>query len=314
MKPRPHPLPIAVAALVWLAPSPATASDAIKAEALFRAGREAVASGDHRLACERFQESQRLDPAPGTLLNIGECREALGQLASAWQAYASAADLLDGGPRRDHAVKKRDELSPRLARVTVRVPEGTSSACTIVQDELALGLAATAVPLPVDAGPLTLELRCPNTRPRPSRLTVEDGASYEVMLAAGDPLASETTPPPPADGPPPLLVSGALIGALGLAGVVVGSVTGALAIDRKGTVEDVCVRQASGRLGCPTEGLDAASDGRAFATTSTIAFAIGGALTALGASLLIVEAATPSGRVTATASARWASAHLTLTF
>ena len=59
------------------------------AEALFRSGREAAAAGDHGVACARFRESQRLQPAAGTLLNLAICEEHLRQLVEAFRASFS---------------------------------------------------------------------------------------------------------------------------------------------------------------------------------------------------------------------------------
>lgn len=53
------------------------------AESLFREGRDAVKKGDYAVACPKFAESQRLDPANGTLLNLALCEEGWGRLADA---------------------------------------------------------------------------------------------------------------------------------------------------------------------------------------------------------------------------------------
>src|SRR5687768_5789067 len=80
---------LAVAALVIgaLSPSAAWARDPAAAEALYRAGRDAAKKGDWEKACAQFAESQRLDPAPGTLLNLADCEERRGLIASAWTHY-----------------------------------------------------------------------------------------------------------------------------------------------------------------------------------------------------------------------------------
>src|SRR5688572_14112375 len=68
----------------------AWARDPAAAEALYRAGRDAAKKGDWDSACAKFAESQRLDPAPGTLLNLADCEERRGLIASAWTHYVEA--------------------------------------------------------------------------------------------------------------------------------------------------------------------------------------------------------------------------------
>ncbi|MCL2451247.1 MAG: hypothetical protein FWD17_20060, partial [Polyangiaceae bacterium] len=57
-----------------------TASEEAAAEALFEQGRDLMLAGRVAEACPKFAESERLDPAPGTLLNLATCYERNGQV------------------------------------------------------------------------------------------------------------------------------------------------------------------------------------------------------------------------------------------
>ena len=71
-------------------------------------------------------------------------------------------------------------------------------------------------------------------------------------------------------------------GGIGLAGLVVGAVTGVLVLDRKATVDDEC----RGHV-CSKEGKEAADSGQTLATVSTIAFGVGLAGIATGVTLIL---------------------------
>src|ERR1700681_1794781 len=60
---------------------------AAAAESLFNDAREAMAKKNFNQACAKFQESNRLDPAVGTLFNLANCEEQRGRLATAWTLF-----------------------------------------------------------------------------------------------------------------------------------------------------------------------------------------------------------------------------------
>src|SRR5436190_14534460 len=65
------------------------------AESLFRQAREEMKRGEAAAACPKFEESYRLDPSIGTLLNLALCEEALGHSATAW---TKLRQFLDSAP------------------------------------------------------------------------------------------------------------------------------------------------------------------------------------------------------------------------
>src|ERR1700722_7602304 len=104
------------AATVARAQAPAASS---QADRLFREGRASADAGDYTTARDRFLASERLDPAPGTLLNVADCEVHLGLLVNAREHFQLAAS---GFPRTDSrrawATTRAAEIEKRLARLT----------------------------------------------------------------------------------------------------------------------------------------------------------------------------------------------------
>jgi Tfp pilus assembly protein PilF len=80
-------------AVVVPAPDPATA-ERMLAEKLFDEGRKAMSAGDYKTACPKFEESHRIEPAVGSLINLAACLELSGQPAAACQNYREALVML----------------------------------------------------------------------------------------------------------------------------------------------------------------------------------------------------------------------------
>src|SRR5438034_1147130 len=75
------------------APARAQSSEAkAAAEASFEEARQLVLAGHFAEACPKLEASQRLDPAPGTELNLADCYEKTDRFASAWGMFQQAAD------------------------------------------------------------------------------------------------------------------------------------------------------------------------------------------------------------------------------
>jgi len=134
-------------------PSP---SERAIAQRLFDQAKEKLRANQVGAACESFAESQRLDPATGTLLNLAACHEREGKLASAWVEFRECSSALRGEGRSDRLRFALDHVSaiePKLAYLTLLVRNPSPGPDPIVRlDGHDLGPAAWGIPIPVDEG------------------------------------------------------------------------------------------------------------------------------------------------------------------
>ena len=272
------------------------------AEALFDEARAAAAQGDYARACEKLSESQRLDPAPGTLLNLADCKERLGLVATAWQLYREAADLFARANADDRAAfarKRAAALEPRLAQLSIVLAPGVAPA-RVTRDGVDLAGASLGSALPLDPGAHVVVVTSSGRR----------DARYEVRLAEGETRTLRVEPGPPGEAPvepaavapvaPPSGVGAPRAAGLALLGlsagaIAAGVVTGVMTLDRKATVDASCRDKL-----CGVAGVDAAAEGRTLSAVSTVSFLGGAVGLALGAYLTVTGprwAGAPSVRV-----------------
>lgn len=281
-----------------LAPCGVAYAGSAEAEAAFRDGRKAMQAGDYPTACARFADSERLEPAPGTLLNLAECETHIGKLVSAHEHFGVAASGFPRGDvRRTVALSREAELDKRVPRLTLRLVPSAPPDAIVHEGEGVLERATLGTPMLVDPGKVVVVVTAAGRVNRTYALALKEGDQVEQSLDAGEPTpAGAATPPPvtapPTVSPPPSAEEppsssqlrrtlGFAVGGVGVAGLAVGAVTGILALDRASTVKQHCPDQA-----CDAQGLDAASQGKWMAPTSTVSFIAGGVLVAAGAYLV----------------------------
>jgi len=161
---------LALALLVLLPEAAAaqTETKAAVAEALYRQARDLMAAGDYEKACPKFAESQRLDPATGTLLNLAACHEKQGRLASAWLEYSDAAVAARRDQREDrveYAQSRALALESKLSRLTLLLAaDADEPELSIELDGASVGRAVVGAPTPVDAGNHTVRASAPGKK------------------------------------------------------------------------------------------------------------------------------------------------------
>lgn len=265
----------------------AQGGDRAAAEALFEKGRTAMDKGDYATACAAFEESNRLDPAPGTLFNQADCEEKRGHLATAWQLFDLAISKIPETDERRESVQDRaDSLKARLPHLTITLGPGAPPDSKVMRDQFEVRPVTFGVSIPVDPGAHTIIVTAPGRAESRVAVQLAEGESKEIAVepgpAAGATVAS--TGPAQADTSPKghfnKRTAGYVIGGIGVAGIGTALVLGAVALGKKSTVNQHC--DATTRVCDSPEGLDAASSGSTIATVSTVSFIVGAAATGLG--------------------------------
>ncbi|WP_394830126.1 hypothetical protein LVJ94_26825 [Pendulispora rubella] len=156
---------VVAAAMLTTRHSSAQGSPAV-AEALYREGKRLLELNRIPEACIKFAESQRTDPATGTLLNLANCHQLEGKTASAWAEFTQAAEQAEHKgqtERAKFAQQQATELQKKLRSLVFDVKQ-PSSGMVVKLDDQVLGNAALGTPLPVDPGEHRVAVSAPNKK------------------------------------------------------------------------------------------------------------------------------------------------------
>lgn len=307
----------AVASAVLLASAAAFAdvpsADSAAAQTLFDDGKKLMADGKFAEACPKLEESQRLDPTSGTIINLAACYEQQGRLATAWAGFLDAATAANraGNPVREKEARDRAAaLAPRLSKIVISVAGSDKlDGIEVKRNGTLVGKAQWGVAIPADQGSHKVIVSAPGRKTWEKDVVVKGGRDIVTVqvpeLEPASPMATPTLPAPtaPAAMPGPTTessptgperpmtssLSGQKIGALvvggvGLAGVVVGSIFGLKAFSKHKEAAIYCDPQCHDQTG-----LDVKAEGMHASNISTVAFVLGGVGLAGGALLWLTD-------------------------
>jgi len=284
----------------------ASAQDAATAGALFDKGVAEMQAGHFDTACPAIEESQRLDPHPGTLFTLAECQSKWGKVASAVAHYQDYVGLVSRLAR-DQQARHRDrvnvanaqlaKLKPSLPQLTLSLPATAPEGTSVTRDGVPLQGIALGTALPVDPGEHVIITQAPGAEPHRMTVTIALSETKNVVLdvvAASAPSAqvvapsnelphSEIQPEPSPNPSRPSRTPAFVVGGIGVAGIAVGAVTGVLVLGKKSVVSDEC----DGKQCRSQKGVDAAKSGQTLGLISDIGFGVGIAGLAVGAVLLL---------------------------
>jgi hypothetical protein len=169
---------IAIVCVAWSATAFGQATGA-QAEVLFRQGRDLLVAGKVAEACNAFEESQKLEPAVTTLLNLAGCREKQGQFATAWGLFLDAArqtrSATDATTQQLHQVAqaRAQKLELRVSKLTVNVPQQSQiDGLEIVRGTDRISAAMWNRALPIDGGTYTIIAHAPGSNSWSTQITV----------------------------------------------------------------------------------------------------------------------------------------------
>jgi hypothetical protein len=264
------------------------------AEALFQSGKALLEQKNYAAACPKLTESYHLDPGTGTLLALALCHEGDGLLASAWGEFADvvARSRREGRPDREKLARQHmTVLESRLPTLTISLAPGAEQALglEIKRDGVRVGAGSLTTAVPVDPGHHHVEATAPGYKPFSATLTLSaDGQHGEVLVPVLVREPEQPTAAPhvaPRGFWNPLRLAGLWVGFAGVAGLATGSVFGLRAIDRNNASKnDGCNAMSVCSTPLATsERRDAQWAGEA----STVAFAVGGGLLAVGAGMVV---------------------------
>ena len=236
-----------LAAIPWRPAAAGTPADTATAQALFDEARRLMGEGRYSEACPKFEESQRIDPGWGTLINLADCHEHIGRTASAWSEFLQVASgsRQAGQTERSQAAKARaGALEPRLSKLTIAVSElNLPGGFEIKRDHALVGPAQWGTPVAVDPGEHVVEAAAPGKRPWRRTIVVGDeGEKNEVFI----PPLDDDVPRPAetgglfADGPSVQRMTAIALGGVGVLALGAGGYFALRALSYDARSEDDC--------------------------------------------------------------------------
>jgi len=258
---------------VWAADG---AVDPAAAEALFKEARTLSDAGKQEEACDKYGASYKLDPAPGTLLNLASCSEQIGKTATAWSQYVETARVFRrrGDERRAaFADGEAAKLEPSLAYVLIHAPELVPGE-TLRRDGVDLSSGTLESKLPIDPGPHEIVASAPGHVDASVKFTAVAQQTTQVAVPqlAVAPSRSTGDVADPTRGDTQRLAS-YITGGVGAASLIVGVVFVGLTADAKSSLDDLC----PGGVCQTTDAKDSLSQANTFANVAN-GMLIGGAV------------------------------------
>lgn len=271
--------------------------------AAYRAGVEASAAGRWAEARQHFADALAMRASPKVYFSLAQAEEQLGQVASAFADYGHALESARTAGESDvvtAAEQARRAIEPRVPHVRVQVSGATGATATVDGQSV-----DPSSPVPVDPGAHRLVVSAPGMQSATANIAISERQQLDIPLqlepAESEEPAAAPTPaavePPPvrSDAPSPDTSNHSPWRTVGLvavgAGVLGLGAGGYFALDAKSKNDQ---SNMSGCVGnnCSPAAASLRRDAVSAANDATVAFVVGGLLSAGGVALWVLA---PSG-------------------
>jgi hypothetical protein len=290
---------LAVSIAIGVAPyARAQSIDPAAATELFKQGRTLMEKGDYAGACPKFAESARLDAKVGTLLNLAECEDKLGQIAEARQHLQLAIDRarIDNDDRLKLATDALAAIDARVPRLTVALVAGAPPTTMVQRDGVMLEGASLDNALPVDPGHHVIVASADGFESKTFTIDLKESEKQRIEVGPGaklpepakKPASSTTFVSSTSDATRSSSSTrtwGYVVGGLGVVGLGIGTVYGFVALSKNSESKSNGACDANNF--CDAAGKAARDDARRAGNVSTFAFVVGGVAVAAGAVLIL---------------------------
>jgi hypothetical protein len=160
-------------------------SSSASAHSLFLDARAAMDRGDFETACPKLEESMRLDAAVGTQLNLADCYERVGKVASAWAGFLDAASMAKSAHQAEReklARTRAKALEPRLPKLVIDVDASAEPGLDVLRDGVAVGAASWGTPIVVDPGTHDVVASAPGKMSWRTVIDVKEAQTSRVVV------------------------------------------------------------------------------------------------------------------------------------
>jgi hypothetical protein len=279
----------------WLAVAvalhaPVAHADKAAADVAFAEARKLMAAGKAKEACPKFEYSFAQDPQVGVLLNLADCHEQIGKLATAWAEFRAAIELARNhkDDREAFATERAGKLAPRISYVLIHKPADAAGLSVRLDDRDVTAL--VEVEIPIDPGSHTIRSSSTGHAEASSTITItKEGTHHEADAPVGkDAAADDKHPavaPPQGHGGRHAIAWISTIAGVGAAGV--GLYFGRTALQKWDQSHKFCDDMNN----CDAQGRVLVDDAKQAALKADVLVGVGGGLILVGA---IVWLTTPS--------------------